>query len=309
MKVAKYLLVLIFLVLIIEASSFAQQNHDSGFTPKIILPAFPLSGGPTIFIDSGHYNFHTAEGRFRPFADLLRKDGYIVKRHKGVFSKTSLKKTNILVISNALHEDNATSWKLPTAPAFTNEEVNIVNQWVVNGGALLLIADHMPFPGASQALAASFGFNFNNGFAFNSKGESTIRFSRGDGSLANHSIIHGRGETESISSVLTFSGQAFQAPSKAIPLFIFSENSYSLSPKTPWQFTRDTPKINISGWNQGATLLYGKGRIAIFGEAAAFTAQISGASKRKVGMNSPNAPDNYQFVVNVVHWLSGLLIK
>ena len=47
--------------------------------------------------------------------------------------------------------------------------------------------------------------------------------------------------------------------------------------------------------------------MAVFGEAAAFTAQIAGAGRSKIGMNSPGAEENYQFVLNVMHWLSGLI--
>jgi cytochrome c peroxidase len=42
----------------------------------------------------------------------------------------------------------------------------------------------------------------------------------------------------------------------------------------------------------------------IFGEAAMFTAQLAGPAKNPMGMNSPEAKKNYQFLLNVVHWLS-----
>lgn len=38
-----------------------------------------------------------------------------------------------------------------------------------------------------------------------------------------------------------------------------------------------------------------------------FSAQLAGANRTLVGMNSPNAPQNYRFLLNVMHWLSGLL--
>jgi len=52
---------------------------------------------------------------------------------------------------------------------------------------------------------------------------------------------------------------------------------------------------------------FGKGRLAVFGEAAMFTAQVSGNSKRKMGMNHPAAKQNAQFFLNVIHWLDGLI--
>jgi hypothetical protein len=58
---------------------------------------------------------------------------------------------------------------------------------------------------------------------------------------------------------------------------------------------------------QGAVVRSDKGRVAVFGEAAMFSAQVSGPDRRPAGMNDPAAPQNAQFLLNVLHWLSGLL--
>lgn len=47
-------------------------------------------------------------------------------------------------------------------------------------------------------------------------------------------------------------------------------------------------------------------RVAVFGEAAMFSAQV-GSDGEPMGMNDPEADQNHQFVLNVMHWLSGLL--
>ena len=80
-----------------------------------------------------------------------------------------------------------------------------------------------------------------------------------------------------------------------------------MMPDTAWAFREDTPRIPVAGWSQGAVMKFGKGRLAIFGEAAMFTAQVSGKSKRKMGMNHPAAKQNAQFLLNVIHWLDGLI--
>ena len=49
---------------------------------------------------------------------------------------------------------------------------------------------------------------------------------------------------------------------------------------------------------------FGSGRAAFFGEAAMFSAQLS--DKQPMGMNAPMAEQNFQFVLNVMHWLSGI---
>jgi hypothetical protein len=51
----------------------------------------------------------------------------------------------------------------------------------------------------------------------------------------------------------------------------------------------------------------GKGRVAAFGEAAMFSAQVAGQARRPMGFNNPEAAQNAQFVINVMHWLTGLL--
>ncbi len=284
----------------------AQQIGDPRFNPQIDNPAYPAGHGPKVLIDGAHNNFHTAEGRYRPFAELLDKDGYRVVPLKEEFRSDLLQKCDILVIANALHRSNTRSWTLPTPSAFTGDEIAAVERWVKDGGALLLIADHMPFPGAARGLAQVFGFTFNNGFAFAPDGGArSTRFSREDDSLKEHPITRGIAEDERIDFVVTFTGQAFQGPPEAEPLLVFGKSCYSLMPKRAWEFTKDTPKISIAGWFQGAVRKYGEGRVAVFGEAAAFTAQLAGPEKVKMGMNSPDAKQNCRFVLNVMHWLSG----
>ena len=69
--------------------------------------------------------------------------------------------------------------------------------------------------------------------------------------------------------------------------------------------TDRTPQISGAGMLQGVLLRPGKGRLAVFGEAAMFSAQTSGPTR--FGFNDPTAPQNAQFVLNTLHWLSGLL--
>ncbi|MHC4432145.1 MAG: DUF4350 domain-containing protein [Planctomycetota bacterium] len=286
----------------------AQQTGDPDFNPRIDNPAYPAGKGPIVLVDGAHNNFHTAAGRYKPFADLLRQDGYRVTASEAKFTENSLQSADILVIANALHKSNVKSWALPTPSAFTEDEISAVERWVSNGGALLLIADHMPFPGAARDLAAAFGFTFNNGFAFAPDADTPgIRFSRQDGSLKDHPITRGLTSDERIDLVVTFTGHAFQGPPQAEPLLVFGKSGYSLIPQRAWEFDEDTPKISVEGWFQGAVRKHGKGRIAVFGEAAAFTAQLAGPQKVKMGMNNPDAKQNYRFVLNVMHWLSSLM--
>jgi hypothetical protein len=80
-----------------------------------------------------------------------------------------------------------------------------------------------------------------------------------------------------------------------------------LLPEVAWQFSERTPRISAANLLQGALVRHGEGRVAVFGEAAMFTAQLAGPQKIQVGMNSPEAPENARYLLNVMHWLGGTL--
>lgn len=263
-----------------------------------------------ILLDEAHHNFHTTTGRFRPFTEFLRRDGYRVIGNPNAFSSEVLSKARILVIANALNAVNQEEWTLPTPSAFTDDEINAVNDWVKNGGSLFLIADHMPFPGAAEKLAGSFGFTFYNGFAMRKKStkHSPVTalavsdiFTPGKG-LLEGLITHGSKPAEQITSVRTFTGQAFEIPAKATPLIVLDDRYELLLPKTAWKFPENTNTRPAAGLAQGASLEYGQGRVVVFGEAAMFSAQVQRDSVR-MGMNAPDAKQNPQFLLNIIHWL------
>src|SRR5688572_14599991 len=79
----------------------AQQVEDSEFKPVVESPAFAEGKGPVVWIDEAHDNFHTASGRYQPFASLLRRDGYVVSASAANFDKASLGQASVLVIANA----------------------------------------------------------------------------------------------------------------------------------------------------------------------------------------------------------------
>ena len=292
------------------ATAEAQQVPDDSYNPPIENPAYPANGGPVVAIDEAHFNFHTMDGRYGPFARLLSRDGYVVRPSISKFNRQSLRGVDILVIANALAERNVDNWSLPTPSAFTKKEIEAVRRWVNNGGSLFLVADHMPWPGATRKLAAAFGIRMNNGFAMNEKvSDPDLYFRRSDSSevLTDHPITNGRTATERVSKVVSFTGSAFQidANRNAQPLLILGPDVVSIMPTVAWQWDSTTPRIPVGGWYQGAVMRAGKGRVAVFGEAAMFTAQLNDG--RQMGMNAPYAEENYKFLLNVFHWLSGLL--
>lgn len=295
-------------------SLHAQQVPDRAYRPRIGDPAYAAGAGPTICIDEAHFNFHTLDGRFWAFAELLRRDGYRVRALKSELSARSLADCEIVVIANAQPSDDEwDTYPNPTPSAFKDAEIEVARSWVREGGALLLIADHMPLAGAAASLAKAFDVEFMDGFAveaFSAESERAAAFSKptmfrsSDRTLADHAAVRGRNPNESVSTVRSFTGQAFRSP-RAEPLLVLPSNFVLLMPAKAWQFREDTPRLPVGGWWQGAVMTFGEGRAAFFGEAAMFSAQIAGPDRRPAGMNAPGAEQNFQFVLNVVHWLSG----
>jgi hypothetical protein len=129
-------------------------------------------------------------------------------------------------------------------------------------------------------------------------------FRRSDGSLGAHAVTQGTSAEESVDSIATFTGEAFRAPPGAIVLLTLPGNYVSLMPEVAWEFGPETPTVDVGGWAQGAVLEFGEGRVAVFGEAAMFTAQRAGPEGRPMGMNAPIASQNPQFIVNLIRWLT-----
>jgi hypothetical protein len=296
----------------------AQQVPDSAFVPPVPRPAWAPGAGPVLCLDEGHHNFHTLDARFLAFGRLAARDGLAVRPLRAAFTAAALAPCRLLVIANAQPSD--APWErypVPTPSAFTAGEIAAVHAWVAGGGALLLLADHQPLAGAAAALGAAFGFAFSNGFAVprfttaagrDSAIAAPTLFRPGDGTLAAHPVVAGRDAAERVTLVRSFTGQAFRATAAdAEPLLRLPADYVSLEPRVPWQFPDTLAQRPVGGWLQGATRTVGRGRVAVFGEAALFSAQVQGPARRPMGMNAPQAEQNAQFVLNVLHWLAGVL--
>ncbi|MDP2957524.1 MAG: hypothetical protein Q8N53_13955 [Longimicrobiales bacterium] len=196
---------------------------------------------------------------------------------------------------------------VPNREPFSSASLSAVRAWVEAGGALLLIADHMPFAGAAGELAATFGFELLNGFASGpgAGGSGPLVFRRSDGSLADHTVTGGAPAGLGVDSVASFTGEAFRIPPGATSLLTLPAGSVSLNPDTAWVFRDETPRTDVSGWSQGALLEVGRGRVAVFGEAAMFSAQLAGPQRTPMGMNAPLAGHNPRLLLNLARWLAG----
>jgi hypothetical protein len=304
-----------------------QQIVDSDFKAVVERPAY-TSGGPTVALDEAHSNFHTSGGLYKPFVDLLTNDGFRVLASTRTFETASLAGIAVLVIANARDLAALSAGNL-TSPAFTEQECDVVRDWVRAGGSLLLIADHAPFGNAADNLARRFGVTMGKGWAFDLDATAGITtqlvFSRENGLLGVHPILSGRNRSEEVKTVKSFTGQSLGVPAGATILLKLSATAREaplpadLDAEGRASQATDGSKGTIgsrsspvAGRAQGLAMGFGKGRVVVLGEAALFSAQIlpspDGNPQRQIkfGMNAPGNDDR-QFALNVLHWLSGLL--
>ena len=296
-----------------------QQMADPDFKATVARPAYSTNG-PIVVIDEAHANFHTESGRYKPFADLLRGDGYTVRPGRTSFDPKSLAGVDVLVIANAGVPTRAGAIQ----SAFTEAECDAVRDWVREGGSLLLIADHAPFGSAAEILGKRFGVSMGKGWVFDRKAGSagittTLDFSRANGRLANHPISTGRDSTESVRLVRAFTGQSLGVPEGAVALMRLSETAREAPDQNVLNAVAadstgsgTDPSPSVSGRAQGIALPFGKGRVVALGEAAMLSAQVirfqqgPGPNDVKFGMNAPGTDDR-QLALNILHWLSRLL--
>ncbi len=316
----------------------AQQAADPNFDTRVARPAY-REDGPKVLFDEAHLNFHTAEGRYKPFADLIRNDGYRITANKEKFSAQSLQGHDILIIANAVGGQGVEAYGKPT---FSEEECQAVREWVRAGGVLLLITDHPPFGEAADALARAFGADMGGGTVTDPKhadpeavNEGVLVFTRENELLADHAITRGRDADEEVARVMTFTGQSVQGPEGSIALLRLSDSALEIPPVSPEQMREARERARqearssggmarvqlprgegrpAGGRAQGVAFNFGEGRVVILGEAGMLSAQIirgpaaqaMGKEEILMGMNRPGI-DNRQFALNLMHWLSRLL--
>jgi hypothetical protein len=299
MKLFKICVVL----LLLATGALAQQVPDPEFNTAVENPAYSRNG-PRVLFDEAHHNFHTADGRYKPFVDLLMNDGYQVVRNRKPFTKQALDSFKVLVIANALGAEEMDD-EGSDQSAFTEEEIKTVHEWVRSGGALLLIADHAPFGAAASALGTKLGVDMSKGYTFDTPNAlpgiaAFLIFSRENKLLGAHPIVEGRNEKERVNRVLSFTGQSLKGPEDSSAILKLAETA------------QDSPNheqknmVSAAGRAQALAFKVGKGRVVVQGEAAMLSAQIAGQEKFKMGMNFEGY-DNKQYALNVMHWLSGLL--
>ena len=279
-----------------SAQIIPAQQADPNFDARVRNPAYTKKH-PKVLFDEAHNNVHTASGLYKPFVELITNDGYVVVPNKEKFQANTIASYDVLVIVNAAGPRGQRA-----NPAFTDEECDIVRDWVRAGGALLFIADHAPMGAAAEILAKRFGMDMSKGYtddiSSTDKELGDILFSRENKLLADHPITNGRNSRERVNRVVTFTGQSLKGTKDGVTLLALPHTAVDTFP--PGKTTAPA-----AGRAQGIAMNFGKGRVIVLGEAGMLSAQIDNKG-RAFGMNYPNV-DNRQLALNIMHWLTRLL--
>lgn len=293
------LLLVAFYVVVTQTDWLFYQRADLSVSGSIENPAYPPAAGPVILIDEGHENFHTREGRYKPFSHLLTGDGYRMKSLTEEISAQSLTGADVLIIANALQP-------------LKKSEAEALREWLKGGKSLLLVADHPPFAAPMKDFCGSMEILLSGAWVRDHGQEDPgapnptwIRYERAKGGLGDHPILTGRNTGERIDVVVAFTGQSIRAAAGTVLL--------KLSPEAKDYDNRKQSKTGIGGRPAGGNaqavaLEYGTGRIVVIGEAGMLTAQVVRTffKKERFGFSRPGN-DNRQFILNVMHWLTRLL--
>ncbi len=307
-KKKRVILIITIIVLIVTAAILIFRNHLLYQGPDLTVPV-PIKNpsyiekGPLILFDESHDNFHTANGGYKPFVQLLTADGYRFRPSNEELSEVCLSPADVLIIANALEP-------------LSDSEINAIVEWVKGGKSLLLISDHPPFASPMKGLCKRFGVSLSGAWTSDPDQKEPdanistwIRYRRSKGTLGEHPILEGRYPgypNERINVITSFTGQSIQSET-GVSLLKLSDQA--LDYETREQSQKSIGGKSAAGRAQAVAIEFGKGRIVVLGEAGMLTAQVIRFlffKIKKFGFSRPGN-DNCQFALNIMHWLTRLI--
>lgn len=302
----KYFFFLFLFAMCFEAN--AQMLNDSPFVASVAHPKFKKGKGPKMLIDAAHHNFIVEMGLIKPLMDVVTSDGYRPTIDSSLFTKSYLDQYKVVVISPAMPFLFGSKPEVTNEITFTDAELNALHNWVLEGGALLMLSEHAPIDKSMTPLFNKFGIQISSGAIYDSlyydisvdlpSNVTILKFTTQNGLLnQDHPITKGENSTEKINNIVTYTGSSLQGEGYA--------NIFKLSPSAKMKkWNRGLP-ANL-GNSQGLAGAIGKGKVAAFGDCNGFTAmyiKTNTGQKFSAGMQV-QAYDWKQFVLNTFHWLS-----
>jgi hypothetical protein len=271
-----------------------------------------------VMLDEAHHNIMaTASGGYRPLVHLLTDAGFAVTPNRLPFNLKVLATTDIVVIANPNGADQQAPADKRASSAFADPEIDVIEEWVRGGGALLLVTDHYPTGVAAQTFAERFGVKLSGGWTDDPANRWALPgyghifgylvFSLENGLLTDHPITRGYDEWEKIEGVSTVSGGSMEGPPGSVSVlrlsptavdWIPSATSRASSNTTAQAQARDSnpcpscDQVSAAGRSQGVAFAFGRGRVVVIGETGTL-----------VDYSVPGM-QNRQFALNVVRWLA-----
>lgn len=274
---------------------------------------------PLILVDRGHNNWFWRPDETDPVMhEYLIESGFQVQSNEGAFTRKMLGGVQIVQTGNAFPPGDNEDWSQPVSSAFSKGEIKLLQEWVREGGSLLVVLEHMPFPAAYADLLRAFGVEVSDGFALDGvkledlsqagvADAGYLVFHREDGLLADHPILNGTSGLEKIDFVTTDVGAAFRLPEGAVSLVTLGAGSVSLETRNSWVFDEKTIYREVTGWSQAGIIEYGRGWVAVLGDSFLFTAPgfieppfVEHEKDIQYGKN------NHIFTQNLIRWLAGI---
>lgn len=286
-------------------STLAAQERDS-----LSRPAFPFGAGPRILFDTAHWNPPPTEGRYGAVTDLLRADGYRIVAGSVPFDATEFGRYDVLFIVTPYGADPLTDAAGAAKPIFSEKESDILAAWVRAGRSLLFVVGHEPSGLAHANLARRFGVELRNGTTMdltpannwiegNAACGGCLNFTAENGLLGRHPILRGRDSTERVTSVISAAGQSLGVPADGHTLLALGPAAYD-------QLAGGGTRA-AQGRAQAVALTYGTGRVVLIGDGSILSGFAYGPENPRFRRWWPRDPDNRQFTLNLMHWLTNLL--
>jgi hypothetical protein len=270
-------------------------------------PAFARGTGPQILYDTAHWNPPLTEGRYQAVADLLRGDGYRINPGAVPFRLEELSRYRLLFVVLPFSADRSAGRAARGTPVFSEEECDVLAAWVRDGGSLLLVVSHAPSGAATANLARRFGVDVRNSTTLDptraSRGGDPsclgcLKFTLENQLLRPHPITLGRDTTERVLSVISANGTSLGVSDDQHILLALGPAAYDV---------RGTDTLPAHGRAQAIALPHGAGRVAIVGNGSMLAGFAYAPERSDFRLWWPTDPDNRQFTLNLVRWLTGLL--
>ena len=267
-----------------------------------------------VLVDEAHHNFHTTTGSYAGYTRLLQLDRFAVVPLRISITREVLDAADVFVSASALSEPQGVlmrkakeqeepfEWSSTSSmPAFTPGEIATLQEWVTQGGGLLLVMDHAPFGAAAASLASAFGVEARHATtrdtAFTKPTNLLDRpahflFTRGTGIVGDHPVLIG------VDNVVTYTGTSLAGPIGSTMLLRLPKSAVDAG----------GPKVSprpASGRAQAIALEFSKGRVVVLGEAGMLTTE-PGTGLDACGDRAIAHPDlgNRRLALNIARWLA-----